>query len=42
LKNQRPIEGEKVAKVMIVSANEDDKERIKIFEPLEIFSLADK
>ena len=42
LKNQRPIEGEKVAKVMIVSANEDDKERIKIFEPLEIFQLAEK
>jgi len=42
LKNQRPIEGEKVARAMIVSANEDDKERIKIFEPLEIFSLADK
>lgn len=37
LKNQRPIEGEKVAKAMIVSANEDNKERIKIFEPLEIF-----
>lgn len=42
LKNQRPIEGEKVARVMIVSANEDDKERIKIFEPLEIFQLAEK
>ena len=42
LKNQQPIEGEKVARAMIVSANEDDKERIKIFEPLEIFSLADK
>jgi len=42
LKNQRPIEGEKVAKAMIVSANEDDKERIKIFEPLEIFQLAEK
>ena len=41
LKNQRPIEGEKVAKAMIVSANEDNKERIKIFEPLEIFQLAD-
>ena len=42
LKNQRPIEGEKVAKVIIVSANEDDKERIKIFDPLEIFQLAEK
>jgi uncharacterized protein YbjT (DUF2867 family) len=42
LKNQRPIEGEKVARAMIVSANETDTERIKIFEPLEIFSLADK
>ena len=42
LKNQRPIEGEKVARAMIVSANEDDKARIKIFEPLEIFSLTDK
>ena len=42
LKNQRPIEGEKVARAMIVSANEDDKERIKILEPLEIFQLAEK
>jgi uncharacterized protein YbjT (DUF2867 family) len=42
LKNQRPIEGEKVAKAMIVSANEDNKESIKIFEPLEIFRLAEK
>ena len=42
LKNQRPIEGEKVAKAMIVSANEDNKEKIKIFEPLEIFRLAEK
>jgi uncharacterized protein YbjT (DUF2867 family) len=42
LKNQRPIKGEKVARAMIVSANEDDKERIKIFEPLEIFQLAEK
>jgi len=42
LKNQRPIEGEKVARAMIVSANEDNKERIKIFEPLEIFRLAEK
>jgi uncharacterized protein YbjT (DUF2867 family) len=42
LQNQRPIEGDKVARAMIVSANETDTERIKIFEPLEIFSLADK
>ena len=42
LKNQRPIEGEKVARAMIVSANETDSEQIKIFEPLEIFSVADK
>ena len=42
LKNQRPIEGEKVARAMIVSANEDDKERIKIFEPLKIFQQAEK
>lgn len=42
LKNQRPIEGDKVARAMIVSANETDTKRIKIFEPLEIFSLADK
>ena len=42
LKNQRPIEGEKVARAMIVSANEDIKERIKNFEPLEIFRLAEK
>ena len=42
LKNQRPIEGEKVARAMIGSANETDSERIKIFEPIEIFSLADK
>jgi uncharacterized protein YbjT (DUF2867 family) len=42
LKNQRPIEGEKVARAMILSANEDDKARIKILEPLKIFSLTDK
>ena len=42
LKNQRPIEGEKVARAMIVSANEDTNERIKIFEPLEIFQLSEK
>jgi uncharacterized protein YbjT (DUF2867 family) len=42
LKNQRPIDGENVARAMIVSSNEDDKERIKIFEPLEIFQLVEK
>jgi uncharacterized protein YbjT (DUF2867 family) len=42
LKNQRPIEGDKVARAMIVSANETDSERIKIFEPLEIFQLTEK
>ena len=42
LKNQRPIEGEKVAGAMIVSANETDDERIKIFEPMDIFNLAEK
>jgi uncharacterized protein YbjT (DUF2867 family) len=42
LKNQRPIDGGKVARAMIVSANEDDKERIKIFEPPELFQLAEK
>jgi len=42
LKNQRPIEGDNVARAMIVSANETDTERIKIFEPLEIFQLAEK
>lgn len=42
LKNQRPIEGDKVARAMIVSANEDGNERIKIFEPPEIFQLAEK
>lgn len=42
LKNQRPIEGEKVANAMIGSANLDDKERIRIFELDEIFKLAEK
>ena len=42
LKNQRPIEGEKVAKAMIHSANEQDVERIKIYELDEIFELAEK
>jgi len=42
LKNQRPIDGEKVARAMIIYANETDTERIKVFEPLEIFSLTEK
>jgi uncharacterized protein YbjT (DUF2867 family) len=42
LKIQRPIEGDKVARAMIVSANDDSKERIKILEPPEIFRLAEK
>ena len=42
LKNQKPIEGEKVARAMIASANKEDNERIRIFEPLEIFQLAEK
>ena len=42
LKNQRPIEGEKVVRAMIVSTNETDTERIKIFETKEIFNLAEK
>jgi len=40
LKNQRPIEGEKVADAMIFSANELSNERIKIYEVDEIFELA--
>ena len=42
LKNQRPIKGEKVARAMIVSANEVDNERIRIYELLDIYSLAEK
>lgn len=42
LKNQRPIEGEKVANAMIGSANLEDKERSRIFELDEIFKLAEK
>jgi len=38
-KNQRPIEGEKVAEAMIVSANQTDDEKIKILEPTQIFGL---
>ena len=40
LKNQRPIEGEKVASAMITSANGTDELRIKIQELSEIFELA--
>jgi uncharacterized protein YbjT (DUF2867 family) len=40
LKNQRPIEGEKVAKAMIASANKADNDRIRIYELDEIFELA--
>ena len=42
LKNQRPIEGEKVANAMIASANKEDNERIRIYELDEIFELAEK
>ncbi|HEY6625489.1 MAG TPA: NAD(P)H-binding protein [Ignavibacteriaceae bacterium] len=40
LKNQRPIEGEKVARAMIVSAIIEGTERIRIYELDEIFELA--
>jgi uncharacterized protein YbjT (DUF2867 family) len=40
LKNQRPIEGEKVASAMITTANNDDDKRIRIYELDEIFELA--
>lgn len=40
LKSQRPIEGEKVANAMIGSANQDDKERIRIYELDKLFKLA--
>jgi len=39
LKNQRPIEGEKVARAMIVSAIIEGTERIRIYELDEIFEL---
>jgi uncharacterized protein YbjT (DUF2867 family) len=42
MKNQKPIEGKKVVRAIIVSANDDSNERIKIFEPLDIFQLAEK
>lgn len=41
LKNQRPVEGDKVAKAMITSANNEDNERIRIYELDEIFKLAE-
>ena len=40
LKNQRPIEGEKVAGAMIAAANNNDDQRIRIYELSEIFELA--
>lgn len=40
LKNQSPIEGEKVAKALIASANKEDNERIRIYKLDEIFELA--
>jgi uncharacterized protein YbjT (DUF2867 family) len=40
LKNQRPIEGEKVARAMIASAIKTDNDRIRIYELDEIFELA--
>ena len=40
LKNQRPIEGEKVARAMIASANQTDNHKIRIYELDEIFELA--
>jgi len=42
LKNQKPIEGEKVARAMIASANKVNNERIRICEIDEIFELAEK
>ena len=40
LKNQKPIEGEKVANAMIASANKVNNEQIRIYELDEIFELA--
>jgi len=40
LKNQRPIEGEKVAKAMTTSANNEDNERIRIYNLDEVYELA--
>jgi len=40
LKNQRPIEGEKVANAMIASANQSNSERVKIYDLEEIFRLS--
>jgi len=42
LKNQQPIEGEKVASAMITSANINNEERVRIIELDEIFKLADE
>ena len=41
LKNQRPIEGKRVAEAMISSANTDSDERYRVFELDEIFKLTD-
>jgi len=40
LKNQRPIKGESVAAVMIKIANDAGEEKIKIYEPDDIFEMA--
>lgn len=40
LKNQRPIEGEKVARAMIAAANNNDSKSIRICELDEIYELA--
>jgi uncharacterized protein YbjT (DUF2867 family) len=42
LKNQRPIEAEKVANAMIALANDSDTEKNKIFELPDIFKLNEK
>ena len=39
LKKQRPIEGNKVAEAMIVSANDNDGEKVRIFELNDIFNI---
>ncbi|MBV6420438.1 MAG: hypothetical protein DAHOPDDO_01680 [Ignavibacteriaceae bacterium] len=41
LKNQRPIEADKVARAMITSANKEDNEPIKIYGIDEIFKLGE-
>jgi len=40
LKNQQPIEGEKVAEAMIAEANREVGEKVKVLEVNEIFELA--